>query len=135
MKKDLTSKLGIKAKDKVCLIRPNQDTLSQIRQHGNNINIIVGRIESDCDVVLYWVDPSEDIGKRMSDLQHKIKPDGRIWIIMPKKEVARKRNLAIDWHHIQGEILKTHLVDNKMASINEEEYGTQFVIRKEYRWP
>ncbi len=72
----------------------------------------------------------------MQEFQSKIKPDGRIWVIIPKKEVAEEKKLAIDWNDIQRTVLEnTHLVDNKVASINEEEYGTQFVIRKEYRWP
>jgi hypothetical protein len=54
-------------------------------------------------------------------------------VIIPRKEAARKKNLTIDWNHMQQEILKTQLVDNKVASINEAEYGTQFVIRREYR--
>ena len=95
-KKDLNSKLGIKPESKVCLVRPNQDTLSQIRQSVSDITVVVDRIESDCDVILYWVDPSDDISEKMLDLQGRIKPDGRIWVIIPKKEVTRKRSLTID---------------------------------------
>jgi hypothetical protein len=69
----------------------------------------------------------------MAELQSLIKPDGRIWVITPKKEIALKRGWDINWNHIHQEILKTHLVDNKVASINAEEYGTQLVMRKEFR--
>jgi hypothetical protein len=133
MRKDLNSRLGIHPGDKVCLIRPNQDTLSQIKENGDKISLIVDRVERACDAILYWVDPLEDIREKMANLQHKIKPEGRIWVIIPRKEAARKKNLTIDWNHMQQEILKTQLVDNKVASINEAEYGTQFVIRREYR--
>jgi hypothetical protein len=131
MQMDLSAKLGIKPGDKVCLLHPNQETLSQIES--DQVNLIVDKVEKGCDLILYWVDASENIEEKARDWQSKIKPDGRIWVITPRKEVARKRNLDIDWNHIQSEVLKTHLVDNKMASINDEEYGTQFVIRKEYR--
>ncbi len=133
MKSDLILKLGIKPGNKVCMVRPNQDTLSQIVGTGTKIEAVVDRIEPNCDVVLDWVEATEDIRKSMLDLQDKIKQDGKIWLIIPKREVARKKNLDIDWGQMQREVLQTRLVDNKVASINDEEYGTQFVIRKEFR--
>ncbi len=119
----------------MCLIRPNQGILHQIKQLEGKTTIIVDRIEieKDCDVILYWFDPSDDVLLKMLDLQNKIKPDGRIWVIIPNKEAAKKKKMAINWENIQEEILKTHLVDNKILSISEEEYGTQFVIRRQYR--
>ncbi len=131
MEKDLSAKLGIKPGSKVCLLRPNEDTISRISSR--EVNLLVNRLEEDCDVILYWIGQPEYIGEKMAFLKTKIKPDGRIWVIMPKKEVVRARNLTIDWSEIQKEVLKTKLVDNKVVSINEEEYGTQFVIRKKYR--
>ena len=133
MNNDLNSKLGIKPKSKVCLVRPRQGIISRIRQNGSDVNIVIGRVEGDCDVILYWVHPSEDIRKAVLDLQKRIKPDGRIWVIILKKEARQQRFPIMDWERLREEILKTHLVDNKVASINEEEYGTQFVIRKEHR--
>jgi hypothetical protein len=129
--RDLSAKLGIKPGSKVCLLRPDEDAISRIS--GRDINLIVNVLEENCDVILYWISQSKGIGEKMAFLQSKIKPDGRIWLIMPRKEVARKRKQAFDWHEIQKEILKTKFVDNKVVSINEEEYGTQFVLRKKYR--
>lgn len=131
MGKNLSAKLGIKTGATVCVIHPNQETLAQIRSE--EVALVIDKIEKDCDVILYWVDPGEDIQQSMLKLQNKIKPNGKIWVIIPKKEVAKKRNLAIDWNQVQRETLKTHLVDNKIASINDEEYGTQFVVRRKFR--
>ena len=134
MSKDLNSKLGIRPGSRVCLVRPGPGVLTQLRQDGSDISILIGRVEGGYDVILYWVDPFEAIGKGMLDLQKRIKPNGKIWVIIPRQEVAQNRVVAIDWQQMQEEILnKTHLVDNKVVSINDEEYGTQFVIRKEYR--
>ncbi len=133
MSKDLISKLGIKTGGKVCLIHPNEETLAQIRQ-GRNITVIIDRVEKDCDVILYRVDSLEDIKQKMQEFQNSIEPDGRIWVVIPRKEVAREKGLEVDWNRMQKEVLKTtHLVDNKVASINDEEYGTQFMIRRESR--
>ncbi len=131
MEKDLREKLGIKPGSKVCLLRPDEDTISRLA--GREVDLIVNGLEENCDAILYWIDRSKGIGEKMAFLQSKIKPDGRIWLIMPKKDVARKRNLAIDWDEVQKEVLKTKLVDNKVVAINEEEYGAQFVVRKKYR--
>ena len=52
---------------------------------------------------------------------------------MPKKAVARQRGLTLTWEEMQAAALTTDLVDNKNASMTDEEYGTRFVIRKERR--
>jgi hypothetical protein len=131
VEKDLAAKLGIRPGSKVCLLRPDEDTLSRLS--GGDINLIVNGLEENCDVILYWIDQSEGLGEKMAFLRGKIKPDGRIWVIMPRKEVAAERKLNIDWNEVRKEALKAKLVDNKVVTINKEEYGTQFVIRKKYR--
>ena len=52
---------------------------------------------------------------------------------MPKKKYARQRGIDFTWEELQAAGLQTDLVDNKIASLTEEEYGTRFVIRKERR--
>jgi hypothetical protein len=131
VEKNLSAKLGIKPGSKVCLLRPSEDAISRIS--GREVNLIINRLEQNCDVILYWIGQSKNIIEKMAFLKSKIKPDGRIWVIMPKKGVAKERNLAVDWNEVQKEVLKTKLVDNKVVSINEDEYGIQFVIRKKYR--
>jgi len=131
VEKDLAARLGIRPGSKVCLLRPDEDTISRLS--GRDINLIVNGLEENCDVILYWIDQSEGIGEKMAFLQGKIKPDGQIWIVMPRKEVAAERKLNIDWNEVQKEALKTKLVDNKVVAINEEVYGTRFVVRKKYR--
>jgi len=131
VEKDLAARLGIRPGSKVCLLRPDEDTVSRLS--GRDITLIVNGLEENCDVILYWIDQSKGIGEKMAFLQSKVKPDGRIWVIMPRKEVAAERKLNIDWNEVQKEVLKTKLVDNKVVSINKEEYAIQFVIRKKYR--
>lgn len=115
----------------MCLLRPDEDTISRLS--GHDINLIVNGLGENCDVILYWIDQSKGIGEKMAFLRSKIKADGQIWIIMPRKEVAAERKLNIDWNEVQKEALKTKLVDNKVVAINEEVYGTRFVVRKKYR--
>ena len=70
---------------------------------------------------------------RFQDLQHRIVPTGAIWAVIPKKKYARKWGIDFTWEELQAAGLQTDLVDNKVASIDEETYGTRFVIRAEYR--
>lgn len=46
---------------------------------------------------------------------------------------ARQRGIDFSWQEMQAAGLRTDLVDNKVASITAEDYGTRFVIRKELR--
>jgi len=41
--------------------------------------------------------------------------------------------VALSWEEMQAAGLLTDLVDNKIASVTEEDYGTRFVIRKALR--
>lgn len=129
----LASKLGVKEGSRVCLLHPNRRTLATLRRECGKAELLVDRIERQSDVILYWVDPTDHIKEKVSELLSAIKPQGRIWLIIPKREICRKRNLDLNWNRIQAQVLTTDLVDNKIASINEEEYGTQFVIRKAHR--
>jgi hypothetical protein len=71
--------------------------------------------------------------ERFATLQRQIISDGAIWVVTPKKAVAQRRGLTLTWEEMQAAALTTDLVDNKNASMTDEEYGTRFVIRKERR--
>jgi hypothetical protein len=43
------------------------------------------------------------------------------------------RGIDFSWEAMQAAGLETDLVDNKVASFSEEDYGTRFVIRKALR--
>jgi hypothetical protein len=54
---------------------------------------------------------------------------------MPKEAAAARRGVSFTWLEMQATALEAGLVDNKIASIDKEEYATRFVIRKERRRP
>ena len=133
MEKTVIEKLGIKSEDTICMIRPNKKICAFTEHIEESVHIFIDEIVDGCNVILYWVDPTDDIRKKMLEFQDKIKVDGRVWLIIPKKHIREKMRINIDWNSMQEEVLKTRFVDNKVVSINENEYGTQFVIRKKYR--
>jgi hypothetical protein len=130
--KALVDRLGIKPNSRVCLIRPNPEVVAALRESGMPVSLVDG-VDGGCDIILYWAVSQEGIGRELEILRHRIGHSGRIWVIIPKKEAAEKRGATLDWSVIQKQILEeTDLVDNKVASIGEEEYGTQFVIRRSF---
>ncbi len=58
-------------------------------------------------------------------------PLGRIWIVVWKKELLKGGAPA--WDAVQEEMLRTDWVDNKILSLGEQVYATQYVVRKERR--
>ena len=95
---------------------------------------VVGEVRDDqVEIVLYWPRGLEGLTDRLQDLQHRIVPTGAVWAVIPKKKYARKWGIDFSWEELQAAGLQTDLVDNKVASIDEETYGTRFVIRAEFR--
>ncbi len=90
----------------------------------------------ECDVVLYRAEDGDDFGRQMVELEASIRPGGRIWLILPRKPIRRRQGWTKDWKDIQKAVLyRTRLVDNKVAKIDDEEYGTQFVRRRDAARP
>ena len=82
------------------------------------------------DLIFFWPRELEGLAERFATLQPQIVSNGAVWVVLPKKAVARQRGLTLTWEEMQLAALTTDLVDNKNASMTDEEYGTRFVIRK-----
>lgn len=67
------------------------------------------------------------------DLQARLRPDGRLWIVLPKKAYAETTDFPHSWDEVQRAALKTDLVDNKIAAFSEELTAVRFVIRRARR--
>jgi hypothetical protein len=129
---ELRLKLGIKPGNKVCLFYARKYLLPLFLK--GDLKLCMDWAENDTDVVLYWLKPQDDAADIMSHLAEMIKKNGRIWLILPQKELAKKQGFKQSWEEIQQAVLEsTNLVDNKTLSIGEGEYGTQFVFRKTAR--
>ena len=85
------------------------------------------------DLILFWPQSAEGLAQTFRALQWRIMPDGAIWTLLLKKPIARRRGITLTWEEMQAAALQTDLVDNKIASISDEAYGTRFVIRRERR--
>ena len=85
------------------------------------------------DVIFHWLAPDENLDGLFDQVQHRLAPNGSLWVVIPNQRAARVRGVHYDWNAIVAAALKTTLVDNKTLSFSSEEYGTRFVIRRIFR--
>jgi hypothetical protein len=131
---DLAKKLGIQPGYNVCLLSPPAGTADLLRDACPFDVTFDERLgEKRYQVILIWPSRLEGMVEELAALQFKIMPDGAIWVVIPKKKFAPKRGVTFTWEEMQAAGLQTDLVDNKVATVSEEDYGTRFVIRKERR--
>ena len=85
------------------------------------------------DLIFHFAPPGEDFDTFFDEIQHALKANGALWVVIPNQKAAKKLGVAYDWNAILASALKTTLVDNKTLSFSPDEYGTRFVIRKVHR--
>jgi hypothetical protein len=131
---DLAHKLGLKEGLQVCLLEAPPEAEAAMRSAAPPGVQFSSRLEEGCyDMILFWPQKLEGLAELFSALQGQIVPTGAVWAVMPKKKFAPARGVTFTWEELQAAGLQTDLVDNKIASITEQDYGTRFVIRKERR--
>jgi hypothetical protein len=130
----LAKKLGIKSGQVVCLLNAPSEAATLIRQECPEEVSFSDTLERGrYDVIMFWPTHLAGLADRFAQLQRHIVPGGAIWAVIPKKPFARSRGIDFNWSELQKAALRTDLVDNKIASLSEEEYATRFVIRKDRR--
>src|SRR5262249_5996571 len=85
------------------------------------------------DHLLFWPAAPAGLAARLGLLPSPVLPARGSWAGIPQKPFARARGIAFSWEDMQAAGLQTDLVDNKIASLSDQEYATRFVIRKERR--
>jgi hypothetical protein len=131
---NLAKKLGIQPGYSVCLLDAPASTADLLRDACSfDVNFDEALGENRYRVILFWPNRLDGLTEELAGLQSKIAPDGAIWVVIPKKKFAAKRGITFTWEAMQAAGLQTDLVDNKVATVSEEEYGTRFVIRKDRR--
>jgi hypothetical protein len=117
-------KLSIKPNTKVCLFHARKDLLPQFVK--GDLKLMLDWAEDDCDSIVYWLRPQDDLRDIMSHLESQINARGRIWLVVQNK--ASK--LGIE--HIQEEVTGyTNLLKGKTVNIGEGETAFSFSLRKE----
>jgi hypothetical protein len=136
---DFLRKLGLKPGQRLGLARPPGGWATALRQAQGDA---LAPMESwpsaaeagEADVLLIWLEPSDDLRAAFDVLERRIPPDGAIWAVIPKKSALQKGEAAVEWAAMQAAGLASgRLVDNKELRFDDRYYGTRFVVRKERR--
>ena len=126
---ELRFKLGVKPGHKVCLFHAPEYILPLFL--AGDLKLTLDWVESNSDVILYWLQPQDDVADIVVNLERMIKSSGRIWLIVPKQEASQKRKPRGNREDIGRIVLEvTSLVDNKTIIFGKGECGTQFVSRR-----
>lgn len=134
MNSDLSRKLGVKAGDRVCLVDAPPDSAAALKEaFPPGVTVREGPGNDRHDLLFFWPREQPGLAQEFEDLQWRIRPEGAIWVLMPKRKFAAACGVNLTWEEMQAAALHTDLVDNKVASISDQEYGTRLVIRKELR--
>lgn len=130
---DLATKLGIKPGDKVALLGATAAFTALLEQACPGAEFYDSLSAAPYELLFFWPTSLDGLAETFAQFQRQIVPDGAVWAVIPKQRIARQRGLTITWEKMQATGLQTDLVDNKIASISDEEYATRFVIRKDRR--
>jgi hypothetical protein len=130
---DLATRLGIKPGDNVALLGAPDALAATLQQACPGAEFYDSLDAAPFELLLFWPTSLDGLTETFARLQRQIVPNGAIWAVIPKQRVARQRGLTLTWEAMQAAALQTDLVDNKIASVSDEEYATRFVIRKERR--
>ena len=93
--------------------------------------IDAGRISMfDSNVTVYWPEDMDDLKETVNwRVQDQSTPITGFWVVIPKKPVAELRESDLLFDDILNLVLPSGLVDNKILTFSEEEYGIRFVPR------
>jgi hypothetical protein len=130
---DLARKLGIQPGQHICLLDATPATVALLRAACTYVEFEESLTRGHYDLIFFWPRTLDGFAARLMEMQRAIAPNGAIWIVIPKQAIARKRGFDFTWEQMQAAALTTDLVDNKIASLSDEEYATRFVIRKQRR--
>jgi hypothetical protein len=132
---DLARKLGMAPTSAILLVGVPESTAATLRE-ACPPGVTLAQDDDETvryDLIFFWPHSAEGLAETFGAFQRRIVPDGAIWTLLLKKPIARQRGITLTWEEMQAAALQTDLVDNKIASISEEAYGTRFVIRRERR--
>ncbi len=126
-------KLGLRPGQRVLLVGAPASAAARLRTEAPRGVRFVRSPSLSIDQVFWWPKDVDRISRELARLQTRLDPDGAVWIVMPKKAFAAARGIHFTWEAMQAEGLKGDFVDNKVATFDDQDYATRFVLRKERR--
>ncbi|HSB90484.1 MAG TPA: hypothetical protein VLD63_10720 [Anaerolineales bacterium] len=133
MQGELARKLGLRPGQAVLLIDAPPSADRRLRDAAPAGVRFVRSATAHVDQVFWWPKDLSRLASALARLQKRLQSDGAVWIVMPKKPFAAARGIRFTWEAMQAEGLKGDFVDNKIASFDDQDYATRFVVRKTRR--
>lgn len=126
----LPRKLGITPGACVAIIGAPEgidDTLGELPE-----GVRVGRPgRGHADVLIFFTRERRTLERRIAALEHRIEPDGALWVAWPKRAARVPTDMTEDV--VREVALPRGLVDNKVCAIDETWSGLRLVVRRELR--
>jgi hypothetical protein len=124
MEDSIRVKLSVKPDTKVCLFHARKELLPQFMK--GDLHLMLDWAENDCDSIIYWLRPDDDMKDIMAHLERQIKPSGRVWLVVQNK--AGQLGLERIQEDVTG---YTNLQKGKVVNVGNDESALQFVLRKD----
>jgi hypothetical protein len=129
------SKIGVTGGQKILVHRAPKQFTQELRDQTPPDTMVSTRLttRAQYDLIFHFAAPDEDFDTFFGEIQRVLKPDGALWVVIPKQKQAQKLGFLYDWNEMVARALRTTLVDNKTLGFSPDEYGTRFVVRKSLR--
>lgn len=129
------AKIGVMSGQKILVHRAPKQFTQELRDQAPPETMISTRLtkRAQYDLIFHFAAPDQELDAFFRTMESVLKPDGALWVVIPKQKQAKELGYLYDWNILVASALKTTLVDNKTLTFSPEEYGTRFVIRKEHR--
>lgn len=128
-------KIGVTSGQKILVHRAPKQFTQELRDQSPPDTMVSTRLttRAQYDLIFHFAAPDEDFDRFFAAMEKVLKPDGALWVVIPKQKQAKLLGYLYDWDGMLKHALETTLVDNKTLTFSPDEYGTRFVIRKEFR--
>ena len=128
------TKLGLRPGETLGLVRAPDGWARRLARLANTASAASASRARRANVILAWLEPSDNLPMVFAALERKIPPEGAVWAVIPKKSALKNGEAAVAWAGMQAAGLASgRLVDNKELRFDGRHYGTRFVVRKEQR--
>jgi hypothetical protein len=124
----LAKKLQIRPGDVVALVAPPRGWTVPDLPEGARIRRTLG---SGAEVVIAFVRRAAELDGVLSAVSGVLGPDDAVWFLWPRRAAGHESDVTDNG--VRQAVLRTGLVDVKVAAVGEDWSGLRFVWRKELR--
>ena len=126
----LAAKLGIREASRVLLLNAPDDYARRLEPLPPNVRF-EARASTEVDLVQLFVTRREELGRHLSALRKKLRPDAALWVSWPKRAANVPTTVTEDT--IREIALPLGFVDIKVCSVTDVWSGLKLVVRKALR--